>query len=608
MVAWQTFLSLQKIILNIKDTIGFISRIYIYFSFLLICSVGYAQSTIIPMGSDQEYYLERMCIEYGHPPHFQRSIKPYMRKDAIDLIQYWDSLGFLQTRDKSFIQYLCNENNEWVWKYIQSHPTEQMTDSNFYQQRQNSISNPIQYTQSTKSLLRYFYTTPAHLLTVNQKDFYLRLNPMVNIQYGRELDNSENIISNQRGADLRVGLDDKIYAQTSIIENQFTYPSFFRDKINKFNAVPGAGFFKLLSKSSILKPIGYDYFLSNAQIGFKVSNHFHVQFGHGTNLIGDGMRSVFLSDYANEYLFLKLNARVWKFHYQSLFAELNADSYSSSSLQGNQLTPKKYMATHTLQAQLFPKWNVGIFESVVFHRKDHFEFQYLNPVIIYRSIEGSIGSPDNVMLGINTRYDIKRIVSVYGQILIDEFLFKEVFKSNGYWGNKFGFQAGVKYYNALGINRLDLQAEYNTAKPYTYAHFDSIGNYAHHGTPLAHPLGANFKETILRLRYQPVVKWSASAYAMIYSFGDDPAANTNYGSNIFKSYNSRISDFGIKTLQGDKRKIIHLGGTFSYQLFHNYFLDVNAYYRKDRNHPNDVTKYIGAGLRVNMWRKDLNLL
>ena len=53
-----------------------------------------------------------------------------------------------------------------------------------------------------------------------------------------------------------------------------------------------------------------------------------------------GIRSVFLSDYANEYLFLKLNARVWKFHYQSLFAELNADSYSSASQQGNELTPK----------------------------------------------------------------------------------------------------------------------------------------------------------------------------------------------------------------------------------------------------------------------------
>lgn len=591
--------------MKLRYTLG---RIYKYLAFLLFTSYGYTQSTIIPMGSDQEYYIERMCIQFGTPAYFQRSIKPYMRKDVIDLLQYWDSLGVLPSKDKSFIQYLCNENNEWVWKYMQSLPAEQVADSNFYLLRQNQITDPIHYVKSEKALLHYFYTTPAHLLTVNQKDFYLRLNPLFNFQYGRESNAGENILSNQRGADLRVGLDDKIYAQTSIIENQFTYPAFFRNKINKFNAVPGAGFFKLLTKSAILKPIGYDYFLSNAQIGFKVSNHFHVQFGHGTNLIGDGIRSVFLSDYANEYLFLKLNARVWKFHYQSLFAELNADSYSSASQQGNELTPKKYMATHTLQAQLFKNWNVGIFESVVFHRKDHFEFQYLNPVIIYRSIEGSIGSPDNVMLGINTRYDIKKRASVYGQVLIDEFLFNEVFKSNGYWGNKFGFQLGTKYFNVLGINRLDVQLEYNTARPYTYAHFDSIGNYGHHSTPLAHPLGANFKETILRIRYQPTVKWSASAYAMIYNYGDDATANANYGSNIFKSYNSRIADFGIKTLQGEQKKIIHLGGTFSYQLFHNYFLDLNAYYRKDRSHPDDVTKYIGGGFRVNMWRKDLNLL
>ncbi|MEP7268909.1 MAG: hypothetical protein ABI844_14875 [Saprospiraceae bacterium] len=570
-----------------------------------------AQSSVIPIGSDQEYYIDRLCIQYGSPPYFQRNIKPFFRKDIIDLLQYWDSLGVLQEKEASFIKYMCDENNEWTWKLHQVTDTlsKSFVDSNFYYLRQiEAKPGYITYTQSEKPILKYFYQSPAHFFEVNKKDFYLRLNPMLNLQGGRDLTNSESILANQRGVDLRVGIDDKIYVQTNIVENQLSYPAFFRNKISKFNAIPGVGFFKVLTKSSTYKPIGYDYFLSNAQLGIKISNHVQLQIGHGTNFIGDGIRSEFLSDYANDYFFLKLNTRIWKFHYQNIFAELAANSYSSASPQGNQLTPKKYMATHTLQLQALPRWNIGLFETVLFHRKDHFEFQYLNPVIIYRSVEGSIGSPDNVMLGINSRYDVNKSVSMYGQLLIDEFQASEVFKGNGYWGNKFGFQAGVKYLNVLGIDRLDAQLELNTARPFTYSHFDSIANYSNQSTPLAHPLGANYKEILLKLRYQPTVKWTANAYAMLYKWGDDPSTNENYGSNIFKSYTTRVSDFGNKTTQGILRNIVYIGATFSYQLFHNYFFDVNAYYRKDKNFPADNTKYIGAGFRVNMWRKDMNLL
>jgi hypothetical protein len=48
------------------------------------------------------------------------------------------------------------------------------------------------------------------------------------------------------------------------------------------------------------------------------------------------------------------------------------------------------------------KWlNIGLFEGVIFGRKDHFEFQYLNPIIFYRHIEGAIGSPDNALAGLD---------------------------------------------------------------------------------------------------------------------------------------------------------------------------------------------------------------
>ncbi|MEO5581981.1 MAG: hypothetical protein ABIR66_04775 [Saprospiraceae bacterium] len=576
---------------------------------LILVFEGRAQSTLIPIGSDQEFIIDRMCLQYGTPDFFHRNIKPYYRNEIMQVLAYWDSLKVITSLDDAYLTYLCDENDEWTWKQNNnslnkpSYPDSLNRFDFLYQDTTRSV---MVYRQNENPILKYFYKSPAHLIAVNNKDFYLRLNPIINLQGGKEINSKENIISNQRGLDFRMGIDDKIYAQTTILENQFSFPAFYRKKIERHHAIPGAGLYKFLTTSTLYKPSGYDYFISNAQFGIRVSKHFHLQLGHGNNFIGDGLRSLYLSDYAQEYFYLKLNTTVWKLQYQNIFAELSANTFNNT--QGNILLPKKYMAAHTLQLQILPAWHIGVFESVIFHRNDHFEFQYLNPVIIYRSVEGSLGSPDNVMLGINTSLDLYHSVSVYGQLLIDEFVRKEAFNNTGWWGNKFGGQLGIKYINALGISRLDLQAEYNSARPYTYSHADSTANYTHQLTPLAHPLGANFKEWIFKARYQPSFKWNLSAYLLHYAFGDDPNTNTSYGGDINKSYNLRITDFGNFTTQGDLKKIMHLGCTVSYQLFHNYYLDLNTYYRKDYKHPTDVTKYIGGGVRINWWRKDLNNL
>ena len=60
--------------------------------------------------------------------------------------------------------------------------------------------------------------------------------------------------------------------------------------------------------------------------------------------------------------------------------------------------------------------------------------------------------------------------------------------------------------DAFGIDHLDLQAEMNIIRPFTYTHRDSVRSYAHANQPLAHPLGANLREVVLKLRYQPIHK------------------------------------------------------------------------------------------------------
>ena len=178
-------------------------------------------------------------------------------------------------------------------------------------------------------------------------------------------------------------------------------------------------------------------------MGLSVSRHVNLELGHGRHFLGNGMRSLFLSDFSTDYFYLKLNTRVWKFHYQNIFGELTRPDRSSDP--GDRLLPKKYFAAHYLSLNILPTLHVGLFETVVFARENQFELQYLNPVILYRTVEGAIGSPDNVLLGLDVKWNLFKKASIYTQFVLDEFKISEITAGTGWWANKYGLQLGIKY-------------------------------------------------------------------------------------------------------------------------------------------------------------------
>lgn len=268
------------------------------------------------------------------------------------------------------------------------------------------------------------------------------------------------------------------------------------------------------------------------------------------------------------------------------------------------------MAAHYLDFKIRDNLTIGLFEAVIFNRLNNFEFQYLNPVILYRTVELFLDSPDNVLIGLNASWNIIPQFQVYGQLMFDEFKLSEITAGNGWWANKFGTQIGLKYMNVLNIDHLDAQIEFNQARPYLYAHRDTIkglddkaiGSYSHYNQPLAHPLGANFREFLFKLRYQPIHKLVIDARIIRTTYGDD-VNGQNWGGDILRSFNTREMDFNNSIGQGVETKVTLFGLDLSYQFMHNFYLDLNILIRnqdsaideRDRD-----TKYIGGGLRVNM--------
>jgi hypothetical protein len=329
-----------------------------------------------------------------------------------------------------------------------------------------------------------------------------------------------------------------------------------------------------------------------------------VQYGYDKNFIGHGYRSLLLSHNAAPTLFLKLNTKVWKLNYQNLFMELNPTFGSAS---GGSLFDKKYAAMHHLDMQIAPNFNLGVFESITFKRRNKFEFAYLVPIIFYRAVESGLGSADNAMIGTDFKINFAQHFQLYGQAALDEFKLSGIKKHS--WTNKAAVQAGLKYIDVANIENFDLQFEWNIVRPYTYSHFDSTTSYTHYNQALAHPQGANFTELIAIAKYQPTNKLNFESKIIFTNQGQDSSSNSynNFGGNIFRTTGVRPGNQidGMRLLQGAKTKTLYFYNVASYEYRPNVYLEASLLLRSYKKlNVRDNSAVISVGVRWNMNRRE----
>jgi hypothetical protein len=559
--------------------------------FVCICPVfSAAQSTYLTQGAKEQHFVDRLEIKQQTNTNLNFStLKPLNRKYIVRQAEFLDSarMGYADSTG-------VDKYKEWT--DLNLTPVDEYNLQSLLMNNSEWASAPKEGFLSKKPFLKNFYTTKPNFLEVNNKDLFLVVNPVLQIQQAVEPGYDETIFLNSRGVSARGMVGKKVGFSALITDNQERGPQFFQQQVNKFKAVPGFGFYKNFKKS------GVDYFDARGYITFAATKFIDFQFGYDKNFIGNGYRSLFLSDWGNSYLFAKINTKVWKFNYQNLFMELMPQFIKTKDT----LLDRKYAAMHHLSMNVTKWLNIGLFEGIIFGRKNRFDFQYLNPVIFYRHIEGSIGSPDNAIAGLDFKANVAHRLQFYGQFLLDEFILSQVKNNPTSWVNKWGIQAGVKYIDAFSIKNLDIQLETNRVRPFTYSHYDSISNYTHYNQPLAHPLGANFQEFIGIVNYQPAPKWFINLKAIYYNQGLDSTDN-NFGGNIFRDYTTRKKDDGFTIAGGRKATCLNTLLRVSYEWKENLFFEVSGQYRdfkiKDIAGESN-TNVITAGIRWNMFKRD----
>lgn len=532
---------------------------------LLLPTVALAQGSWAPLNEDYYHIVDRYEIKTGRTiPSIFTGIKPYTRSAIVSFVDTARNKGvFVSRADEFNYKYLMNDN----WEFSAT-------------------------ADSLSPFLKHFYRKPSDFYSFKNEDFDLHINPVIYFSAGKDSEREDNLFLNTRGVELRGTLDKKLSFYTYLTDNQMIVSKYAWDVVDSTAAVPHEGFWKEYREGK-----GADYLQARGYIGYDATKHLHFSLGHDRFFMGNGYRSLVFSDYSPPVMFFRTNIKVWKINYLFMVSQLTADvETTGSNLGGLKSKPKgypnKYNAFHQASINIANRLNISVFESVMFNSDDpegydHLRLDYFNPIIFYRAIEQQNGSTDNVLLGMDFKWNMVKTFQVYGQFMLDELVIDNIKAGNGWWANKFAIQFGGKYVDAFKVPNLDLQGEVNIVRPYTYSHGSLYGSYSNYRQPLAHPLGANFKEIVGIMRYQPLPRLTMKGKLILIQTGRD-YGNQNWGADILKDNSTHVKNEGNTIGQGVANDIYFATFTAGWQFKHNLFLEGTIVLRKSES---DVKRY-----------------
>lgn len=400
-----------------------------------------------------------------------------------------------------------------------------------------------------------------NMAAIQGDDYWFTINPIFDLRLGKDFGSDlKYTYVNTRGLQVQGAIGEQLSFSTSVYESQGRFADYYNAYAESIKPsggnpaiIPGIGIAKEFRTDA------YDFPMAEANLTYTPNKFINLQLGYGRNFIGDGYRSLLLSDAASPYPYFKINTTFWKIKYTNTYMWLKD---VRNEVTDEKTYATKYMANHYLSWNVTKRFNLGFFESVIWSNTNDrgFDFNFVNPIIFYRAVEFSSSSKSgNAVLGLTSKYKLSNQFNLYGQFLLDEFSLGDVKEGNDSWKNKYGFQLGAKYYDAFKVKNLLLQLEYNHVRPYVYAHSNVLTNYGHNNQSMGHLWGGNFKEVVAIAKYY-YGRWFADAKLIYGQRGLDfnTADNTfNYGGNIYRNYDeNRPYDSGVVTGQGNKTNVL----------------------------------------------------
>jgi hypothetical protein len=395
-------------------------------------------------------------------------------------------------------------------------------------------------TKQYLNLSEYLFKHPVFQL--NKEGASLMFHPFLHISKGMDnFDSTETsfpLFRNTRGVFVE-GQYNKIAFNFAFAENQAGFQdyesSYFNSRGELYvrfegyslqNAVIPGG-----SRTKPFKEGAYDYAFSFGNIRFAFSKKVELELGNNQHFIGNGYRSLLLSDNASYAPYVRFNWQIHpKWRYQILYKkQLNLirkpityaveSSYETKIFAASYLT---YKPIESLSISLFSGGNQLRDDSLV---KKSFHPEQILPLPLFQNdLLLNNSSSINGITGLNIDYARER-TRWYGQIVVDKFG-KQLLIAH---------QLGCYIKNPKKINNTLLQIEWNSVPQNFYASSDHKLSYSHFNLPSAHPKGNNFNELFLKLGTEFYKRFYVSAKSSTY-FTKGGTLNQQFEANsIFTS-------------------------------------------------------------------------
>ncbi|MDA3818939.1 MAG: hypothetical protein PF590_00480 [Candidatus Delongbacteria bacterium] len=340
------------------------------------------------------------------------------------------------------------------------------------------------------------WLTQKPVLYSSSDDHWLTLNPVFNLQLWKSEKNSGYI--NSRGAEIHGNFHNRIFFHTSFYENQGRFQDYLNDYAEKYGVLPGYARMKPYNDNA------WDYTSAFGSVQLNASEQLKFRLGHDKLFIGEGHRSLFLSDAAFQQLFFQTSIDLGQFRFTNITLQwINPNFNNLMQWETEQSTEGNYQrktnSINMLEWQISDAFRLGFVEAVVFKPETGFNLNMVNPWLFFRASMIRQNSGNNILMGLDALYAFDN-TDVYAQLMIDDVQATNLGISNPC--NRFGWQIGAMYYDVFGVQNLHVRTEHNYIRAMSYAESMPEISWTHYNQNAAHPAGNNLVEFIAMVQYR----------------------------------------------------------------------------------------------------------
>lgn len=329
---------------------------------------------------------------------------------------------------------------------------------------------------------------------------YITIDPLFDVSAGGEevqvveQDKSSyknRVFNNTRGLLIRADFGRKLSMETYFYENQSEFPVYIDTFVQQNGVIPGQG------RPKDFKENGFDYAYSGGYFSYRPNSYFNIQFGHHKHFIGDGYRSLVLSDNSFNYPFLRMN--FWllknKVSYSVMYASFQDLERLNTSAASEEIFRRKGGSFHVLEYRISNFFRISLMQAMMWRTMDNagksdVNYNMFNPLILVNPISVGMNDVNNALIALGMKLNPWKRLEIYGQFAVDDDKFEDIAVQLG---------GRVKVAKNLILQAEGNQWNNNMYNPNTT---DFNNGFNHYNQNLAYSSSIRQMEYILRIFYR----------------------------------------------------------------------------------------------------------